>query len=414
MSILKELSSKKLSFFMWQLISAFIFFLTIPLIINVLGVDSYSKYVIYSVSITLASGLSSLNAVVSMQKNFELANGKFKSIALCGFVYSIAFALIANLVLLAVELVIKIELITILKYSILASPFHYIYMYATQYLVMSRLSTKWGICNILYSGGRVLVVVLYASLYGVTELYSVILVDITFVFLSSIILLSYLLAIKVTSCNKIEPASYFYEVYNVGIKMFPHSIGAFLSGQADKYLVFVYLSPTNSAFYILLAQTVQVVRMAVDSINKSQVSKLYRVLKDNSLNSELYLYFKNQIHIDSLKFLFFVLFGYLISVPFVFYYFSIPLTAEWLFVVALLLLGQYYQLKYYECVNELIYFGRTGELSISTVQSSIVSVSLSLIITPLIGPIGSAFCAFLSVFVVYKLCFSKVAKIELS
>lgn len=413
MSIITILSSKKASFFLWQLVSASIFFITIPLVIDEIGVENYSIYVIYSVSILLTSGLSSLNAVVSMQKNFELGAGKFKSIALCGFIFSISLSLITFSILCALELVIRVELITVLKYSLLASPFHYVYLFTTQFLVMSMLSSKWGFCNVLYTGGRIFTLVLYGSLYGYNDIYNVFVVDIIFVLCASSIMLRYLLGVEVTSYNKIEPLSYCNEIYFVGIKMFPHTIGSFLSGQADKYIVFTFLSPTNSAIYILLSQTVQVVRMAVDSINKSQVSKLYRVLQDNSLRSRLYLEFKSDMQRDSLKFLIIVLFVYLLSVPFVFYYFSVPLTMEWFAVVVLLLLCQFYQLKYYGCVNELIYFGRTGELSISTVKSSIVSVSLNLMVTPLIGPVGSSFCTLLSVFLVYRLCLNEVKKVDL-
>lgn len=181
--------------------------------------------------------------------------------------------------------------------------------------------------------------------------------------------------------------AYFRDILAFGIPLIPHTVGLFLLGSIDRFIINDKLGLIDVGIYMVAVQLAAVMGLAFDAINNAYVPWLYERLKRNQIQEKIQIVRLTYIYCAVLLFIvtitFFIGPGLLVLIAGNDY----SPAGE---IIGWLALGQAFHGMYLMVTNYIFYSKRTGLLSLSTVAAGLIHVGLLMMMLNLMGLKGVA------------------------
>ncbi|MDE1466896.1 lipopolysaccharide biosynthesis protein [Aurantiacibacter sp. D1-12] len=179
----------------------------------------------------------------------------------------------------------------------------------------------------------------------------------------------------------------FHDALAYGAPLIPHTVGMFLLGSVDRFFVAEYAGLAMAGIYAAGMQLVFALRVVNDSINKSFQPWAFERLSRKTPADD------RQVVVGMYRlFLLTIGFGAILAVaaPLLVGIVLGPRYEAAVEFLPILVLGTVFHGIYLFALNPLLYSGKTGHLSYTTVVVGAIGVLLLFVLTPAYGAVGAA------------------------
>ncbi|OBT24230.1 oligosaccharide flippase family protein [Vibrio splendidus] len=216
--------------------------------------------------------------------------------------------------------------------------------------------------------GRVLAIFISSALYCIIALYYLYRDDLVDFFSWELVFL--------------KEALYF------GTPLIPHTIGLFLIGSIDRYIISQEMGFFDAGIYMVAFQISTAIAILFDAINKAFVPWLFSKLKENSLEENQNIVKKTYLYFMFLSMLAVV--SYILS-PFIILFVIGSEYKDAQSVIGILCIGQIFGGMYLMVTNYIFYSKKTAGLSAITITCGVANVVIMTIMVGKYGLQGAAY-----------------------